>query len=179
MLWSPSVRKEVTLRLNTKDINALARQVKRLANRMKETGSESFPQKVHEELSERALDTLTKNVFEIPFRDGNDDSYGVSMLLLPPMTTKVIWRGSQIAYLEFGTGAKGAGTPYMRPDYMHRFNYHPDPTKEMWVYLRGGESILSTGIAPIAPLYRTSKELDLARIARPMMMKELNSVFNS
>lgn len=173
------MRKEVTLRLNAKDIKTLAAQMKRLANRMKETGANSFPQDVHEELSERALDTLTKNVFEIPARDGNDDSFGTSMLLLPPMTTKVIWRGSQVAYLEFGTGARGASTPYMRPDYMHRFNYHPDPTKEMWVYLRGNEPVLSVGLAPAAPLYRTSKEIDLARIARPMMMRELNRVFNS
>jgi hypothetical protein len=63
----------------------------------------------------------------------------------------VMWRGEQIAFVEFGTGAAGAGSPYggvMSP------GYRPDPTKAFWVYqdTKFG-NVLSRGLAPQAPLY--------------------------
>jgi hypothetical protein len=66
----------------------------------------------------------------------------------------VIWRGDQIIFIEFGTGASGAGQPY--PGVMAP-GYHPDPTKAWWVYtdLFMG-NVLSRGLTPQAPMYNAA-----------------------
>jgi hypothetical protein len=67
---------------------------------------------------------------------------------------ETVWRGEQIAFLEFGTGASGANVSYPRPDVMGRAGYHPDPTKAWWVYsdAKYGD-VLSRGLVPQAPMY--------------------------
>lgn len=71
----------------------------------------------------------------------------------------VIWRGRQIAYVEFGTGARGVGYPGPA---MSEAGYHPDPTKKSWWYLdaRLGGAVRSHGLPPHAPMYHA------ARVAR-------------
>jgi len=64
----------------------------------------------------------------------------------------VIWRGQQIAYLEFGTGAAGAEGAYPGGA-MNAAGYRPDPTKKEWAYLDDGTAVISHGIGPQAPMY--------------------------
>jgi hypothetical protein len=65
----------------------------------------------------------------------------------------VIWRGAQVPFLEFGTGAAGAAGAYPNAA-MAAAGYHPDPTKQAWVYLddRSGEPTISFGLLPQAPM---------------------------
>lgn len=66
----------------------------------------------------------------------------------------VIWRGQQIAYLEFGTGAAGASGAY-GGSAMAKAGYHPDPSKETWAYIDRAlnEAVISGGLGPQAPMY--------------------------
>jgi len=79
---------------------------------------------------------------------------------------ELVWRGEQIAYLEFGTGATGAMGSYGGTA-MAKAGYHPDPTKKSWGYedaKLGGQ--ISHGIPPYAPMY------DASRILHSPVMKE-------
>jgi len=70
---------------------------------------------------------------------------------------EVVWRGAQITYLEFGTGAKGAGDPYKGGAMAKTGYYRPDPQKDHWAYLdaiRGPR--VSHGLGPQAPMFNAS-----------------------
>lgn len=80
---------------------------------------------------------------------------------------EVIWRGQQIAYLEFGTGAPGAAYPYSGKA-MAEAGYHPDPTKDQWWYkdAKIGPWV-SLGLVPQAPMYHASLLLRSGVILMP------------
>jgi hypothetical protein len=63
----------------------------------------------------------------------------------------VIWTGQQIAFLEFGTGAKGAAGGYTGAA-MAEAGYQPDPAKTSWGYLNNGQPVTSFSMEPHAPM---------------------------
>lgn len=76
----------------------------------------------------------------------------------------VIWRGKQIAFIEFGTGARGVG--YVLPAVMAKAGYRPDPLKKGWWYpdAKLGKPVFSRGIPPYAPMANTAAMMQLQNL---------------
>lgn len=69
----------------------------------------------------------------------------------------VIWRGEQITFVEFGTGAAGAGAGKDATT-AAKIGYHPDPTKKAWGYrdARTQKAEVSHGMIPQAPMWNAA-----------------------
>lgn len=90
----------------------------------------------------------------------------------------VFWRGEQIAFIEYGTGASGASAGY--PGVMAP-GYSPDPTKALWVYKDAKFGpVLSRGITPYAPMYQAALLARhsgyAAEVAKPILRGALDAV---
>lgn len=135
----------VSVSLGSSDIKRLARQMKRFQNRLKRT---DFADEMLAEVTE----DLRAEVGRIPDLDGNYDSTTIDYF--EPLGL-VSWRGSQITFLEFGTGAKGASQPYQGT---MPADYSPDPTLYEWIYQdrKTMQAELSEGLTPQAPMYKTA-----------------------
>ena len=116
---------------------------------------------VEQTVAQDVAQTVRANIAMIQDLDGNylggdNPNAAVSVEVGMP-GHDVIWRGNQIAYLEFGTGSAGASSLYPGGA-MGEAGYYPDPTKDKWVYLdrKTDEPTWSHGLAPQAPMYRAS-----------------------
>jgi hypothetical protein len=106
---------------------------------------------------------------------------------------ETIWRGKQIRFVEYGTGATGAASPY--PGVMGG-GYHPDPSKLVWAYkdakgapsgrrphratTGGGQGVwrVSRGLAPQAPMYSAAMNARATRIHVRTGVKVLREALN-
>lgn len=95
-------------------------------------------------------------IASITDKDGNylggDDPYTAVTVEAGLKGHDVLWKGKQITFLEFGTGAAGAGR-YSGPA-MAQAGYSPDPTKKAWVYhdAKTDKGEWSHGLTPQAPM---------------------------
>lgn len=130
---------------------------------------------IEETAGNRIADTLRYRIASIPDVDGNylgsdNPNAAVSVkagLVSQGLPTRVSWHGQQVKFLEFGTGATGAGrgswgegASYPRPEAMAEAGYHPDPTKQMWWYKDEKLKMYleSFGIPPYAPVAQTAAD---------------------
>jgi len=156
--------------LGTVGISQLERQLKELQRQLRD----NIPAEVEVEV---ATNVATQVVANIPndLRD-LDGNYlgtldGASSVSVAPafrnMGHEVIWRGEQIKYVEFGTGASGARQPY--PGVMAP-GYSPDGSKTQWFYqdFQVGDPahnyvVMSIGLTPQAPMYNASHQARMER----------------
>lgn len=142
---------------------------------------------------ERVAEALRFRIASIPDVDGNylgSDNPNASVrveagLISQSIPTKVTWHGKQVAFLEFGTGATGAGrgtwgggAAYPRPEAMAAAGYHPDPTKQGWWYKdeRYNMYMESFGIPPYAPVAQTAVDARRRKVLRNVAVKQMRQV---
>jgi len=175
---------EKVIALGTANIRQLARDFKALAARFREEDDQHVGRIIEQEAGEVIAERVRYNIASIQDVDGNylgSDNPNASVMVEKAQTGhEVVWRGKQIVYLEFGTGAKGAAGGYPGSA-MGASGYSPDPTKEVWAYQDArktapagrrprrslgssgrGTWVFSYGLAPQAPMYNVS--LRFARI---------------
>ena len=174
---------EINIPLSVSGVNRIARQMKRLAKQMKPKGQDSIPAEITEKVALDTAEKVRSNIGSISDLDGNilgANGAAVKVIFMDSTDLRVTWVGKQIAFLEFGTGAAGSGK-YPNQASMHKFNYSPDPTKQMWIYdsLVTGNLEVSHGIAPQAPLYRAAQDAKNSNIARQVLAERLARVFSS
>ena len=143
------------LSLSVADVHLLRDQMKALARDLKDTIKVDIEQATCAGIAE----DVRLGIASIQDKDGNylgADPAAVNVQV-GLLGHDVIWRGQQIAYLEFGTGAAGASGGYFGSA-MAEAGYSPDPTKTMWYYKdsASGESVLSHGLMPQAPMLNAS-----------------------
>lgn len=167
--------------LSVANIRALRNGIKELARELRE----DIPTQVEQNLAEMVATEVRSNIAAVASLghygiDGNYDGADPSAVSvqLGFVGHDVVWRGTQIGFIEFGTGAAGAAAPYGGPA-MGAAGYHPDPTKDGWWYR---DAVLgpwySLGLRPQAPmlnatpLLRSRNALRLA--AGPPIREALN-----
>ena len=141
------------------------RTLKKQLNELKRQLRDDIPTEIEQAVG---ADVMKEVVINIPtdLRDldgnylGTLDGASAVSLEVGYKGHDVIWRGEQIAFIEFGTGASGALHPY--PGVMAP-GYKPDETKAWWVYtdLLTGDpdhdfAVLSQGLTPQAPMYNAA-----------------------
>jgi hypothetical protein len=84
---------------------------------------DSAPAKITEQLAEIGAEAITQNISGITNPDGN--APGTVGMQIEGGIAKVFQQGKQIAFLEYGTGEQGAGSP------------HPVAVKAGWKYGSG------------------------------------------
>lgn len=142
------------------------KQLERQLNRLAKDLPDDIATMVNVAAAEEAAKVVRRNVATISNLDGNYDggenpeATVVVRVGYKGRSQSVVWQGSQIAYLEFGTGAAGASNPYQGIA-IGATGYTPDPTKDEWAYLdtKSGKAEISHGIPPYAPMYNASVEM--------------------
>lgn len=136
------------------------RTLKKQLNELKRQLRDDIPTEIEQEVGRMVAEQVVNNI-PTDHRDvdgnylGTEDAASAVSLEVGYKGHDVIWRGEQIAFIEFGTGASGASSPY--PGVMTP-GYHPDPTKAWWVYndpYYG--AVLSRGLTPQAPMYNAAQ----------------------
>jgi hypothetical protein len=146
--------------LGVKNIKTLAKQLKALARDLGDEHGDVVID-IEQDTAGLVAEMVRSNIAGIPDKDGNylgTDNPNASVVVRPALRGHaVVWSGQQIAFVEFGTGAKGAAGGYPSPA-IGEANYHPDPTKQMWAYKdkKTGKAELSVGLAPQAPMYHAA-----------------------
>jgi len=159
----------VVVSLGLGNIKQLERQLKTLAREMRLDMAGEVERAVAVPLA--AL--VRENIAGIADVDGNylgSENPNASVVIEKGLPGHdVIWRGQQIEYLEFGTGAAGVGYPGPA---MAMAGYAPDPTKQRWTYkdAKSGEGTLSEGLRFQAPMYNAALEIRLLDVYRPAKM---------
>jgi hypothetical protein len=162
----------VVVPLSAGNIKTLTRQLKEFASYLRLDAAGDVERAVAVPIAEM----VRNNISGIADVDGNylgSDNPNASVVVeigLPGHD--VIWRGEQIEFLEFGTGAAGVGYPGPA---MGMAGYAPDPTKKSWAYLDaklGGTE--SYGLPAQAPMYKASVQMRVVDTLTParMMLRE-------
>ncbi len=148
----PDSHRDLPVPLSVSNVKTLIRKFTTLSKRVAHIDEE-----ISDAVAEDIATDVRANVAGIPDVDGNYDSTRVLRRRAPRGVQEVIWKGSQIAYVEFGTGAVGAAGDYPGPA-MPQAGYHPDPTKKSWWYHDAESDLvtLSHGLAPQAPMYNAA-----------------------
>jgi len=150
-----------TFPLSLANVRKLKRQLVTLKQQLRDDLPTEIEQAVGTEVMKQAIINIPTDVRDV---DGN---YLGTLDAATSVTVEkgyeghdVIWRGEQIAYVEFGTGASGAGQPY--PGVMAP-GYRPDPSKAVWLYqdMMVGDPnrnylVLSRGLTPQAPMFNAA-----------------------
>lgn len=163
---------EVTVALGTKNLRQLARQIKSFAKSL----DEDLTYEMCKARAEDVKEDISGNVGLIWASEGIDGNYDSVRVVARQGGMgyfEVLWQGSQIAFLEFGTGATGASTPYPGTA-MAQAGYHPDPTKFEWFYEDAwtGEILKSRGVPAYAPMYNAAVKARLNLDHMKTMYKE-------
>lgn len=160
---------EVVIPLSVTNIKRLARQLRLLAKE----ANLNWAGEVERELGANVATLAQARIADIADVDGNylgsDNPNAAVMVRKGLIGHDVVWSGGQIVFLEFGTGAAGAGA-VVDPVTMGKAGYTPDPTNERWAYLddKTGKAEISVGIKPQAPMYATALT---TRNGMPEMLK--------
>lgn len=149
---------EVVVPLGTTQIRGLITGLKELSRSLRD----DTKVEIEKTVAGMVATEVRSNLAAIQDPDGNYAGFdGMPVNVQPAVGDghEVVWRGAQIAYLEFGTGEAGAIGDYPG-DAMARAGYHPDPTKWWWVYkdAKLGPRV-SQGLAPQAPMYNAARLL--------------------
>jgi hypothetical protein len=157
---------DAVIPLSVGNIKQLQQQLKQFARALKDSVVVDIEQGTCAEIA-----TLVREkIADIADVDGNylgSDNPNASVVIevgLPGHD--VIWRGKQIAYLEFGTGKAGVGYPGPA---MGQAGYAPDPTKKTWAYddAKLGKGTVSHGLEFQAPMYKTAAVLRMGEYPYP------------
>lgn len=147
-------REVVEVPLSVANIKQLTRQLKAFGRSLQDLGTE-----IEQTAGALIAARLRANIAQIADVDGNylgtDDAASAVSVEVGLHGHDIIWRGKQIVFVEYGTGAAGVGYPGTMQG-----GYQPDPTKERWVYLdaKTNQGAVSHGLAPQAPMYTASIE---------------------
>lgn len=166
--------------LGTQNIKTLAKQLKALARDLQEHGDVVVD--IEQDTAGLVAEAVRSNIAGIPDVDGNylgTDNPNAAVVVRPGLVGHtVVWMGQQIAFVEFGTGAKGAVGGYPSPA-MGMSGYHPDPTKQSWAYKdkKTGRPELSVGLAPQAPMYHAA--LAGRQVLRLVGVKRVKEALNN
>lgn len=146
-----------------KDIALGVKNMKQLVQNLKayaEYLQDEAVTEIEKTIARGAADDIINEVNQIYNVDGNYDGYdnvASSVFVFPDRTGghSAVWRGSQIAFIEFGTGAEGMANVYPNAQAMAEAGYHPDPSKWSWVYWdkKLNAPLTSFGLAPQQPVY--------------------------
>jgi hypothetical protein len=155
----------VTIPLGLTNIKTLTRQLKTLAKEMRL----DMAGEVERAVAFPVAALVRKNIASIADVDGNylgSDNPNASVVIEKGLPGHdVIWRGAQIEFIEFGTGAAGVGYPGPA---MAMAGYAPDPTKQGWGYMDAKLGPTeSTGLAAQAPMYNSAAEMRLINVYDP------------
>lgn len=163
---------EVTIALGTRNMRQLARQLRSFAKSLDEDLTYEMCKARANDVKEDVVGNVGL-IWGAEGIDGNYDSVTVLARQGGMGYFEVLWRGSQISFLEFGTGATGAGTPYPGTA-MAEAGYHPDPTKFEWFYEDAwtGEVLRSHGVPAYAPMYNAAVKARLNLGRMKTMYKE-------
>jgi len=143
----------VPLPLSVENVHRLKTQIKTLAK--------SLNDKVKVDIEQAVCGSIAEDVqigiamiqdVDGNYIGGNPSSVFVEVGMIGH---DVIWRGTQITYLEFGTGAAGAAGHYPGAA-MPMSGYIPDPTKHSWTYKNMGHGVTSFGAVPHAPMWNAA-----------------------
>jgi len=148
---------EVVIPLSSGNIRKLTQSLKVLAGRYRD----EIPVQIEQQTCDVLAAEVRDNIASIADLDGNylggENPNAAVSVEVGLVGHEVIWRGKQIAFLEFGTGAAGANGLVSTPA-MHAAGYYPDPSKDWWLYpdRKTGTATWSHGIPPYAPMYMAS-----------------------
>lgn len=157
---------DVVIPLSVANMRQLRDNLKQLA---KDLRGEEITYDIERDACRRAEAILRGHIGSIPDPDGNYSGFDSPTITTDAELTghSVSWFGSQIKYLEFGTGATGASGSYPYPDAMAAVDgYHPDPTKRVWFYKdrKDGDIYKTHGIPPYAPMANTVATMRAAKV---------------
>lgn len=144
---------DTVIPLSKGNIRHLIRDLKEFSRALRE----DIPTDIERATGAVVASLVQNNIAGIADVDGNylgTDNPNASVTVEVALSGhEVIWRGKQIAFVEFGTGAAGASGGYPGLA-MAAAGYHPDPTKTLWVFkdAKTGEARISTGLSPQAPM---------------------------
>lgn len=147
----------VDIALSLGNMRRLEADIKRLQRTLK---SSNFEQDLLDDMGIELKEVVTDNVSSVSDVDGNyEGTEPPKVYYTSVLGDRVMWLGRQIAYVEFGTGATGAGR-YPNPAVMASNGYSPDPAKTQWYYKDAQlGTTLSKGLAPQAPMYKSSLQM--------------------
>jgi hypothetical protein len=159
--------------------------VKRLTNQMKAFSialNDRIKTRIEQATCAGIAEDVRAGIGSITDKDGNylgSDPASVSVAV-GFIGHDVLWRGEQIAYLEFGTGSKGAAGGYSGSA-MAKAGYHPDPSKTSWGYY---DSVLgptvSYSLSPQAPMANAAaamRHVSALTPARTVLKEALRDAF--
>lgn len=150
---------EIVVPLGVGSIKTLTRQLSNFAASLREGGKTKVG--IEQAVAADVAVGLRQRIANITDVDGNylgtDNPNAAVTVEVGLPGHDVIWRGKQIKFVEFGTGARGAAA-ILDPVTMAKVGYHPDPTKRRWFYkdAKTGVVTLSRGIPPYAPMANTA-----------------------
>lgn len=153
---------EIELDLSKESINNAINELKKLRKNL-----ESNIQEAGYLLAEDGGNILRSNINTIDRLDGNDK--GTVEVVSSLEISNIFWSGSQVKYLEFGTGVvytEEQGGEYkgtLPNNYVYgsgaKLKANLEKGKKHWYYGKGEDGIKTEGIPAYAPMYNTAQEL--------------------
>lgn len=148
----------VTIPLGVTQVRALRDNLKRLSQEMRD----DIPTDIEQGVAAKAAELVIQNIAASEV-DGNylgTDNPEASVSVVKTFNGHgALWRGKQIVYVEFGTGAAGAAQPYPGVA-MAAAGYYPDPNKDAWWYMDAKIGPwVSLGLPPQAPMYHAAGQM--------------------
>ena len=176
----------VPLSLSVANVRQLKTQVKYLAQDLR-GGQESrdIPGSIERAVTSSVRDDVIMGIASIQDVDGNylgTDNPNASVIAIPvALGHSVIWSGEQIKFIEFGTGAAGAGSGKDVTGAMAA-GHSADPTKTTWFYYdsKTQKAEMSHGLVPQAPMWNAAMAMRRAGAlipAKVIVEEELRRAF--
>ena len=162
------MKKSIKVDLSTKGLDNLSKKLEKFKTNLEKANTE-----IVDEIAEYGLKEIQTNfsTFDI---DGNED---VSFFKEGTNTHKKIGaRGSQVLYVEFGTGTEGANNPHPLKSEFGLKGYNTGRTirsakpyvsaktgilvgEKFWTYKQNGQIVYTTGIPSGQGVYRASRSI--------------------
>lgn len=176
----------VPLPLSVDNVRKLIRDVKYFSQNLRGgVNSRDIPGSIEQAVAAGVRDDVIMGIASIQDVDGNylgTDNPNASVIAIPDtIGHSVIWSGEQIFFVEFGTGAAGAGGGKDATAAMAA-GHHPDPSKQTWWYLdaKTQKAEMSHGLVPQAPMWNAAMAMRRAGAlipARLVVEEELRRAF--
>ena len=150
---------KITFRLSEKSIQAAIKELEAYRKRIEES-----PREIVQELADLGVSEIDANLpSEI---DGNERGT-VTATVTDTETTAhgtVNHQGSQVSYIEFGTGVLGRNNPYEKAaelgiEYLKGSKIHLDSPNPWWAYQKNGKFYVTHGIPPQNQVLNAAKTM--------------------
>lgn len=169
--------------LNTRDIRSLIKKLNTLQNDIND-----LPEKITKRVADEGLDTLNTYYASRTFNVNSTDI--TTSISETQNGYKIIARGKDVIYTEFGTGDEGEQNPFPSPDrnkynlkdynsgkYIRKVNPNNKNVKEMgitsgkyWTFVKNGVLHYTQGMPAGLQMFNTAK--DLRETIIPKIVKE-------